>query len=333
MSRFKLFRKITQYISVPKFRKILEFFRHYFVGIYHRTDEHHIFLSGAGVAYSLFISIIPIILIVFSVLGNIIDTTTIEEQINYVISNLIPYPKYAEYMKEFLLSRVPEVVQYKTTAAYIGAFGLLFTSTWLFSSLRTILNRVFGVQEEKHALIGILRDFGMVILLLILIVLGTYIIPTINFLVSSAEHSEFLFFFRLSDFMDIILSVVSLLIMFAMFFVFYSLIPYDKLGKKVPFLAAFWATILWEIARSIFGYYVSHFLAMNKIYGAFIFIAVVAFWIFYSSCVFILAAEIGQLYRERILQKNMLLEEKQNGNGNSSKNSSGGNSSNGIDHK
>ena len=54
-----------------------------------------------------------------------------------------------------------------------------------------------------------------------------------------------------------------------------------------------------EIARWVFGYYVSNFLSTNKIYGAFILFAVILFWLFYASCLFIVGAEIGQLYRER----------------------------------
>ena len=71
------------------------------------------------------------------------------------------------------------------------------------------------------------------------------------------------------------------------------------MGKTVPLVSAFWATVLWELARKVFGYYVSNFLSVNKIYGAFILIAVILFWLFYSSCLFIVGAEIGQLYRER----------------------------------
>jgi membrane protein len=81
------------------------------------------------------------------------------------------------------------------------------------------------------------------------------------------------------------------------------LIPYAKLGKRIPLVSAFWATTLWEIARRLFGYYVYDFLSQNKVYGPFIIIVVILFWLFYSSCLFILAAEIGQLYRERLHKK------------------------------
>ena len=91
------------------------------------------------------------------------------------------------------------------------------------------------------------------------------------------------------------------MVIFLLFLVFYYLIPYEKLGKKVPLAGAFWATVLWEVARSIFGYYVTNFLVLNKVYGAFVLIIVVMFWIFYSSILFIIGAEIAQLYRERRL--------------------------------
>jgi membrane protein len=105
--------------------------------------------------------------------------------------------------------------------------------------------------------------------------------------------------FRFSDLLEILLSFGSIVVIFWLFFGFYYLIPYEKLGKRVPLVSAFWATLLWELARFLFGYYVRNFLMTNKIYGAFILIVVVVFWIFYSSIVFVVGAEIGQLYRER----------------------------------
>ena len=299
MSRFKLLRLISNYISLDTLRRFLDFLKHYFGGLFRRLDEHHIFLSAAGFAFSIIISIIPLTLILFSVVGNVIDVSTIEENVDLVISTIIPYPEAAAYAKQFILSRVPDVIKYKTIAGYLGTFGIFFTSTWLFSSMRTILNRVFGVTEKKSEWIGMLRDFGMVILTVLLIVLSTFILPIFNILIDAASNIEFLQFFNLSDLLNTIFSLATIVVIYVMFFLLYTLIPYENLGKKVPAIAALWAVILWESARSIFGYYVTNFLSTNKIYGAFLVIAVVIFWIFYSSILFIVAAEIGQLYRER----------------------------------
>ncbi|MCK5086490.1 MAG: YihY/virulence factor BrkB family protein [Melioribacteraceae bacterium] len=303
MSRFKIYRFITKYISLSTLRKVLEFFKHYFGGLFYRTEENHLFLSAAGIAYSLILSMIPMVLLAFSVLGNIIDVVTIEEHVNTAIENIIPYHDSADYFKRFILSRIPEVVAYKTIAGYLGSFGLLFTSTWLFSSMRTILNKIFKVTEKKSPFIGMIRDFGMVILVLFFILISTYILPTINFIFSLTDKIAFLEPIKPSIFLDNILSWLSVVIMFITFFLFYLLIPYEKLNYRVPLVSAFWATLLWELARSLFGYYVVNFLALNNLYGAFLFISVVMFWIFYASIVFLIAAEIGQLYRERRYEK------------------------------
>jgi len=38
---------------------------------------------------------------------------------------------------------------------------------------------------------------------------------------------------------------------------------------------------------------------MTRVYGAYTLLIAVVFWIYYSAVVFIVGAEIGQLYRER----------------------------------
>jgi membrane protein len=88
-----------------------------------------------------------------------------------------------------------------------------------------------------------------------------------------------------------------------MFFGFYSFIPYAKIGRKIPAVSALWATIFWEIAKYLFGYYLYNVASLDKIYGTYALVVVLAFWIYYSSVLFIVGAEIGQLYRERLALK------------------------------
>jgi uncharacterized BrkB/YihY/UPF0761 family membrane protein len=49
----------------------------------------------------------------------------------------------------------------------------------------------------------------------------------------------------------------------------------------------------------VFGFYITHFASIERIYGAYVLVVLLAVWIYYSSIIFILGAEIGQLYRER----------------------------------
>lgn len=300
MLKFKLFKKIGSVIPIPVFRKLLEFFKHYFVGLFKRIDEHNLFFAGAGISYSLFLGLIPLILLVFSLLSNIFDVKTLQEQIFQIIDTVIPYPVYASYMKKVIETRLPEFVGYSSVAGYVGGIGLLVTSTWIFSSMRTILNQIFHTKVQKSAVIGLVRDLGMVLLLVVFISLSTFIFPIVNLTLEVAKTSEVMSKFNVSELWNSIVRISSLVIMLVMFFLLYYLIPYEKLPKRVALISAFWTTLLWEVARNIFGYYIQYFFSSNALYGAFALIVVILFWVYYSSCIFIVGAEIGQLFRERL---------------------------------
>lgn len=278
---------------------IVRFFRHYFGGLYHRIGDHHVLLFGGGLAFSVFICVVPLVLIVFSVLGEVLQASSVREQVNTAIDTFIPYPEYAEYVRGIILSRIDEVISHKKLAGYLGVLGLIFASSSLFSSLRTVLNEVYGVKQGKSVFVGKLRDFGMVLLVLILFLVSTIGLTLLEIVKESADKAVFLESFRFSAFQEGSLSVASFLIVFIMFFIIFYLVPYDSLGRQVSAVSAFWAAVLWEIAKQAFGYYVANLANVGKIYGTYVMIVVVAFWIYYSAVVLILGAEIGQLYRER----------------------------------
>ena len=300
MSKFKFLRLIGNYFTFNRYRKILQSLNHYVIGLLKRLDEHHIFLAGAGIAFSLILSTIPILLLLFALLGKFIDPLTIQDNISKIITTMIPYPEYAEFIKIAILKRVPEVYQYSTTAFFLGVIGLFFTSTWIFSSMRTILNEIFGYDKTKGIIFGLLRVFGMVLLVIVMILVSTFVLPSINIFITATENLNFLVNFKVDKIVHAIYSLTSVIVVLFLFFLFYLLIPYSKLNKKAVFIGALWATIFWELARFLFGYYVENFLQTNQFYQAFLLVIVLLFWLFYASILFLVGAEIAQLYIERM---------------------------------
>jgi len=311
MLRFKILKKIGAFFSIPILRRITSFLNHYVLGLFKRMDQHEIFFAGAGISFSLLVGIIPLILLVFSFLGNIFNQVTIELQFNNLIDQLIPYPDYAKYIKHLISSRLPEIIEYKTAAGFIGISGLLLTSSWIFTTIRTILNRIFSVNVHKGLLYGLIRDLIMVILLLMFITISIFILPTINIINQLAQDSGFVQSYYYNPLWNFASNGFSLILIFILFFALYYLIPYELIGRSAAAVCAFWATLLWELARGIFGYYINYVLKTNPFYGAFVLMIAIMFWIFYSACLFIVAAEIGQLFRERRLMIAKLKNEKE----------------------
>jgi membrane protein len=222
-------------------KRIGKFSRHYFLGLYNRIDDHHVFLLGGGLAFSLFVCIIPFVLIIFSLLGNILDSKYMQSQINYFIDTIIPYYTYSEFVKKIIFSRINEVIEYKTIAGIIGGFGLLFAASGLFSSMRTILNKVFGVDTDVNFIMAKLRDFAMVLMVILIFFFSTILMPLLDVLRQAATQLDFLQFFTAGIFEYFLFSLISFLLIFVVFFVLYMTVPLRKLSRKTTIVSALWA--------------------------------------------------------------------------------------------
>lgn len=273
--------------------------RHYVGGIYDRVYEHHIFLLAGGLAFSLFVCIVPLVLIVFAALGQFIERSSITDEIHTFLIRLIPYPEYAAYVEELILQRVGEFHIYKNVAGIIGLVGLIFASTGLFSSMRTILNSVYQVQLSGPVFMGKLRDLGLIVLVLIYFLLSTLLLPAWSIIREIAGSVQVLSWLNFSGIEDVAIRLFSFAVIFGAYFIIYFAIPEKRPPRKVILISALTASILWEIARYLFGLYITNVATLKRIYGAYALTIVSAFWIYYTSLVFIISAEIGQLVRER----------------------------------
>ncbi|MEJ2542544.1 MAG: YihY/virulence factor BrkB family protein [Calditrichaceae bacterium] len=276
----RLYESVKYDIETFKYDRIWQFIKYYAVGIYDRANDNHLFLFSAGLAFSLLICIMPFILLLISLLGNLLANESIRSQLSSFFQTVIPYSSYADFVNDVVANRVEEIKNYKNV-------------------LRTILNRSFQVSKSKNILIGKLRDFGMILTLVFSFLVITLILPFWEALLNGIPKIAEIPFIDINIIKSMVSVFSSPVLLFALFFIFYKLIPYDKLNKKVVAVSALWATILWTLAEMLFGYFLVNFAAFNRIYGTYVFFIVVIFWIYYSAIVFILGAQIGQLYRER----------------------------------
>lgn len=294
------------HISVNRktFSGLWEIIKYYIIGLFNKIDEHHIFLISSGLAFSIFICIIPFNLILFAILGKILDSGEIRTQIFTFIDNLIPYEEYAQYVKNIISSKLFEFIRYKNTAGLVGGFGLLFAASGLFNSMRTILNRIFGVAKDLNFFLGLLKDFALVFLVIIFFFCTVIIFPFLEVIIQAATSFDFLGLFSLNYVQKLLWDSISFLLMFFTFAIIYYIVPIINMDRRVVLFSSLWATILWQTAKILFGIYVYHFATFGKVYGAYALVAVVAFWIYYSSIVFVVGAELGLLFRQKREKKN-----------------------------
>jgi membrane protein len=279
--------------------RIRDFLKYYWGGLYDRVGEDNIFLMASGLAFSLIVCLVPLILILFSVVGILLERPAISREISSYIDQLIPYQDYADQVKDIVFARVHEFRLHRTLAGVLGLLGLFLASTGLFSAMRTILNRVYKVKHPLAILRGKLRDFWLVILVLAYFILALTVLPFLSVGLEYARRLDILGVLETRFIQEFLLHIVTFVMTAFIYGLIYYTVPQTKPSKRLIIVSAVAAAVLWEIAKQAFAFYLGEAVIIKRIYGAYIFFVASAFWIYYSAIVFILGAEIGQLTIER----------------------------------
>jgi membrane protein len=283
----------------PRLRSLRELLGYYLKGLYRRTDEHHVFLVAGGVAFSLIFCMIPMLLVIFSALGFVLERPSIVEQIDIFIDRAIPYEAYAEFVKQATLSRVEEFRDYKGQAGVVGTIWLLFASSLLFGAMRTVLNTIYQVKSEESFFMSKLRDLGLILIVLCFFLVSTTVLPGLEILTEFAHKIDALSGISFGFVEKLTAQTVSFFIILTTFIIIYSLVPHQRVSLKTVLVSSISAAVLWFVAKELFGFYITNFVTLKQVYGAYTLLIATALWIYYTSLVFMTGAEIGQLSRER----------------------------------
>ncbi len=301
-------------------------FGYYLGNLYRRMNENHLFLFAAGLAFVTFLGAIPSLFLMFFALGATLDAGSMARLVNGVVDAVFPYEIHAAHLKEILFARIPEVVVFKEAYGLSGLLILLVSTSSLFRSMRTILNAVFSASEReqksrsaldkiraafekperKYAVVRALKKVVavtakyllLVFLLVFLFLLSVISMPIMGAVADNMPILEAIVDKALHSYMGY-LSIASFALIFAVFLSLYWLVPDERPRTKGLAIGALWAALLWELAKQGFGYYLSHSASIQYLYGAYLLLVVVALWIYYAAVIFILGAEIAQLYDEK----------------------------------
>lgn len=144
----------------------------YLKRLYQKFDTDQIWFLSSGVSYSILWVIIPTLLIFLGILGFYFDKVDAVQKINEYINQTIPVNFE---MKDKLITAISnkafELSKNAWITTLIGLLGVFWTMSSMFSYMRDALNRIFDVKESATFLKGKLRDF---ILLLFIIVLFSF---------------------------------------------------------------------------------------------------------------------------------------------------------------
>ncbi len=300
----------------------------YLGGLALRMSENHLFLFAGGLAFATLLSLVPLVFLVFFVLGAVLETASLAWLLNQTVEVFIPYEEEAAFLKEALSSRIPDVVEFKEAYRVSGLVILMLSVSGLFTSMRTILDTVFQAAGQEPGMMaralrqwpaplsrfrelaasqkqmsflraalpaaaGRLKDLALVLLVLctfLLLVLSLPILAAVLELALGPLHSHLTHFYDLA----------SAALILAVFLGLYWLVPTRRPRMRALATGAFWGALLWKLAEWLFGYYLGHFASILYLYGAYVLSVALALWLYLAAVLFIIGAEIAQLCHERV---------------------------------
>ena len=250
-------------------------------------------LMAAAISFYAILSVLPIFLLFMSVSGYVLHSSTQAfEAVTSLLLKTFPASTAAVF------SILSDLIQRKTVFGLIGLAGLLWAASRIFSAVENSMNIVWKVKKGRaywHSkfLSLLLVPISVLIMLSSLAFTIFYTvaknveIPLIGLKVSEAALMSKLFAILL-----------PLVLGFLLFFLIYKIIPHRKIDTRSALIGAVCASVMWEVAKLLFDIYVKNYANFQQIYGSFGTLVVMCFWIYYSSFIVLIGAEIGSNYEE-----------------------------------
>ena len=294
---------INKKIAEPKIKLTYNFLKYYVIGIYNKADEDHMWIMASAIAFNFVICSIPFTLILFSILGMYLDSAQRVSDIQLYLDKVLVLPEpLKSTITNQVLGRINELSSHTTITSIIGISALIWTASGLFSTIRDALNKIYKINIEVFYLIGKFKDIVMVLVVFLFFILS--VASTSLFSIITSSGIDFINQYVNIGFANAIITILlGLLFSFLMFLIIYRIVPHGQVNKKVALISALSSAIMFELLKHLFTMYLVSFSNFSAVYGAYAALVSIVFWIYYSSFIFVLGAEIGQLYNEKRLLK------------------------------
>lgn len=279
-----------------------------------RIDEHHLYMIASGIAFNIILYLLPLFLVAIYVVNLIFNLNNVAIALQNFLKDFLPPTESASNMLGRIISEVNLIMDHSSVFGIIGIIALLWIASLLISSLRTGLNAIFGLPSKHIFIIYRLKDILLTIAFTILITIYSYAVPLVSFvqeLISS-------FFPQGIDLLvsQTLLFFITLATSFFLFYFIYGYVPNSKLPRFVVLSSTLICATAIELGRHLFAWYISSLSNYGKFYGTYAVVVSLAIWIYYSSLLILLSAEISKFIYDKRQQRKILRAKEELGVGN-----------------
>jgi len=245
----------------------------------YRCKRDKITVSAGHLAYVTLLSLVPFIMVFFTILSAFPAIKDVRSQLeNFIFNNFVPAAgdTVQKYIGDF--------VGNASEMGVVGILSLLAVALLLISNIDKTLNLIWRTPSQRP------RVYTFAVYWMV-ITLGPLLMG------SSVAVSSYLT--GLTAFADeytpglgtFILKLVPVFTSLLAFIILYTMVPNKRVKPRYALSGALLATLLFELSKKGFALYVTSFPSYQLIYGALAVVPILFLWVYLSWIVVLVGAE------------------------------------------
>jgi membrane protein len=254
----------------------------FFVALGREIGQDDISNMAASISYYAFLSLFPLLLSLLAIFGVFFPSESILQQLISLVGNYLPGST------GLLENNISEIIQLRGALGVVGLLGLLWSGSGVFSAISHAINKAWDIKYEHPFYMRKPREF------LMLFIAGTLVIMSLGSttLLSQIGKVNLPISGAIVNVGTAILAFVFSLVVFTLT---HKFTPLTGISWRHVWPGAVLSTFLFEIAKTLFVFYLNNFNRYDVIYGSLASVIVLLVWIYFSAFILLLGAEFSSM--------------------------------------
>jgi len=249
---------------------------------------------AAAIAYYVLFSILPLAIFTVSVFGFFLNSTHLRNEIVNRVLDVVPLTQTeGRSAVEDALNNVKRV---SGPVAALGLLATLWTASAVFASIRKALNRVWALTEHRPFAQQKLIDF-MQVGVLGAFLLASMILTGVLRIVRELAPRNAGPLANQSPLWELPSILLPALLTFVTFALLYRIVPAARPRWRDALPGALVATLLFEVLKNSFAFYVANFNNFDVVYGSLAGILLFLLYTYLSAAILLIGAELARTFQ------------------------------------
>ena len=251
---------------------------------------------AAAIAFYALLSLIPVLFLVIAILGYVVGSSE-GDTFRAVLASV---REFIPHLSGDLVHNLESVVANRGRLSWLGLAALTIAAGLVFNATEFALDRIFAVDRRRSFIRSRLLSMAIVVAMGIVLLFSFYV--GVIFHALNAEPD--LIPFGQSVLVQLARGLraqylTSVMLVMTCFTLALRVFPHAPVGWREAAIGGFIGTVLWEVARRFFLWYLANLAQFSVVYGSLGALVAVMVWIYMSATIFLSAAECVVMLRRR----------------------------------